>query len=61
MESKEVRDYIVDALRNLGNAAAVKLIGNFFSGADVVIENKDGNPEMYRVTVTKYNQQKQFN
>ena len=55
----EIRNLLIEKLKETyGATAVVPLNGRYFSGADVALNDKDGNPEVYRITVIKHDQQR---
>jgi len=51
-KTEEIRDGIIEFLKQKYGAAAVKIDGCNFAAADVAV-NEQENPEIYRVTVIK--------
>lgn len=54
MQTKEIRDLILEALKKLGSTTAVENNGNYFSAMDIAINNNNSNPEYFRVAVISH-------
>jgi len=53
IKTKEIRDGIVEFLKQKYTAAAVKIDGHNFAAVDIAVDAQ-GDPEIYRVTVVKH-------
>lgn len=60
MEAKELRDAVIETLEKDKSVSVAKLNGNYFSGADIAIDDGSGQPKVFRLTVIKHSQQKKF-
>jgi len=55
----EIRNLLIDKLKEIFKlTAVVELNGINFASADIALNDKDDNPEIYRISVIKYNQQR---
>ena len=56
-KTEEIRDGIIEFLKQKYGTAAVKINGCNFAAADIAI-NEQENPEVYRVTVIRHDTKK---
>ena len=56
----EIRNLLIEKFKETFEAIAVSEInGHNFTGADIAICDKNGDPEIYRIAVIKYEQRRE--
>jgi len=54
MQTKEIRDLVLETTKKFGNLAVAEINGHNFSGADIALSGKKGGTQVFRIMIIRY-------